>query len=208
MKLGMMALATVVAAVATPAAAASILNLDARVNSGVKPPGTPNPALVTTFLAQGTYQLSFVGPADGGLFTAATVWNPHPGTCNSQGSNCTQGWFNRASFFFGQTLTSSTVVQSIGSSAQAFRFRTAALSLANATNSANAATFTRTITVAAGGQHFSAYLNDTPTNDNHGGVSLAIAAVPEPSTWMLMIMGFGMIAAALRGQRKALDAAA
>lgn len=33
-------------------------------------------------------------------------------------------------------------------------------------------------------------------------------AVPEPSTWAMMVLGFGMIAAALRRQRKALDAAA
>jgi hypothetical protein len=31
-------------------------------------------------------------------------------------------------------------------------------------------------------------------------------AVPEPSTWAMMVLGFGMIAGALRRQRKALDA--
>lgn len=33
-------------------------------------------------------------------------------------------------------------------------------------------------------------------------------AVPEPSTWAMMVLGFGMIAGALRRQRKALDAVA
>ena len=40
--------------------------------------------------------------------------------------------------------------------------------------------------------------------NNFGGVSLRITAVPEPSTWALAIMGFGMAGAMLRRRKAAL----
>jgi hypothetical protein len=45
-----------------------------------------------------------------------------------------------------------------------------------------------------------AFLNNTPVVDNYLGlddVSL-IAAIPEPATWMMMIIGFGFVGAGLR----------
>lgn len=45
--------------------------------------------------------------------------------------------------------------------------------------------------------------------DNSGGVSLSIAAVPEPATWAMMLIGFLGIAVALRTKpRHAVDTAA
>ena len=55
--------------------------------------------------------------------------------------------------------------------------------------------------VGAGGQNFNAFLRDTPTTDNFGGISLSLAAVPEPATWAMMIMGFGLIGGAYRSRR-------
>jgi hypothetical protein len=51
---------------------------------------------------------------------------------------------------------------------------------------------------------------DAPTSfhDNAGGLSLAIALVPEPATWGMMVLGFLALAAALRYDRKRTVAAA
>lgn len=43
---------------------------------------------------------------------------------------------------------------------------------------------------------------DGYSDDNFGDISFNIAAVPEPSAWALMILGFGMVGGALRSRRK------
>ena len=45
------------------------------------------------------------------------------------------------------------------------------------------------------------YINDSTRDDNVGGVSLRITAVPEPTTWALMIGGFGIAGGMLRRRR-------
>lgn len=40
------------------------------------------------------------------------------------------------------------------------------------------------------------------SGDNFGEITFNIAAVPEPSTWALAILGFGVVGAGLRRQRK------
>jgi hypothetical protein len=45
------------------------------------------------------------------------------------------------------------------------------------------------------------YINDSTRADNVGGVSLRITAVPEPTTWALMIGGFGIAGGMLRRRR-------
>ena len=37
--------------------------------------------------------------------------------------------------------------------------------------------------------------------DNFRAEAVTLGAVPEPSTWMMLIAGFGFIGAALRGRR-------
>ncbi len=182
-----------------PAHASIIINVNGKTNAGVvTPPGTPLTQPVTVFLNQGRYLLTFVAPPVG-TFTAVNVWNNNNGSgCNSAGSNCVRGWFNRADYYLG---SDATTFQTIGSSSQANRFRTAALSFANASNPLNASVYTREVIVGAGGQNFSAFLRDTPTTDNFGGISLSLAAVPEPATWAMMIMGFGLIGGAYRSRR-------
>jgi hypothetical protein len=51
------------------------------------------------------------------------------------------------------------------------------------------------VVIAAGG-------NGYIMIDNHGYGANAIAAVPEPATWALMIVGFGFVGAAVRRERK------
>ena len=194
MKTKFLALAGVAAlGFALPAHASIIINVNGKTNSGVvTPPGTPLTQPVTVFLEQGRYLLTFVAPPVG-AFTAVNVWNNNNGSgCNSAGSNCVRGWFNRADYYLG---SDATTFKTIGSSAQANRYRTAALSFANSGQ------YSAEVIVGAGGQNFSAFLRDKPTSDNFGGISLSLAAVPEPATWAMMIMGFGLIGGAYRSRR-------
>lgn len=48
--------------------------------------------------------------------------------------------------------------------------------------------------------------NPTPGGPTDPGVEPPVAAVPEPGTWALMLMGFGLCGAVLRRRRKALRA--
>ncbi|MFA5989381.1 MAG: PEPxxWA-CTERM sorting domain-containing protein [Sphingomonas sp.] len=43
---------------------------------------------------------------------------------------------------------------------------------------------------------------DSNSGDNFGAISFTISAVPEASTWALMIAGFGMVGAGMRTRRK------
>lgn len=52
------------------------------------------------------------------------------------------------------------------------------------------------------------FINQTPTGDNFAGLDLvSISAVPEPSTWAMMILGIGLAGAALRRRRAQTGAA-
>ncbi len=42
------------------------------------------------------------------------------------------------------------------------------------------------------------YYWDSNSGDNFGSITFSIAAVPEPATWALMILGFGAVGAAMR----------
>ncbi|MCZ2440541.1 MAG: FxDxF family PEP-CTERM protein, partial [Burkholderiales bacterium] len=42
------------------------------------------------------------------------------------------------------------------------------------------------------------WIADSPYYDNSGGVSLSVAAVPEPETWALMLAGLGLLGFAAR----------
>jgi hypothetical protein len=47
------------------------------------------------------------------------------------------------------------------------------------------------------------FVNATPGTDNFAGLDdISVSAVPEPSTWLTMILGFGTIGAALRRRRQ------
>jgi hypothetical protein len=49
--------------------------------------------------------------------------------------------------------------------------------------------------------HIYAQVNDTYYSNNGGGFNVSVAAVPEPATWGLMIVGFGGLGAVLRRRR-------
>ena len=194
MKSKLLAMAGVAAVgLALPAQASIIINVNGRTNAG-QPSSSPLAIPRTVFLAQGSYKLTFVAPpTPGANFTAVNVWNNNNGTgCNAQGSNCAKGWFNRVDYFLG---SNANAFSTMGSSAQAHRYKTAAQSFANS------GAYSAIINVGAGGQNFNAFLRDQPITDNFGGVSLSLASVPEPATWAMMIMGFGLIGGAYRSRR-------
>lgn len=186
--------ATAALAMVAPAHASVIINVNGKTNAG-QPSSSPlaNPT-TAVFLAQGLYKLTFIAPpTPGANFTAVNVWNNNNGTgCNSAGSNCAKGWFNRVEYFLGSNPNN---YSTLGSSAQIDRYRTAAQSFANS------GAYSAIINVGAGGQNFSAFILDKPVGDNFGGVSLSLASVPEPATWAMMIMGFGLIGGAYRSRR-------
>lgn len=179
------ALATVAA---MPAHAATVINLDGVSNASLN--GSNG---VTLNLAAGTYNLSFVT----GDYSAFNRFGVSSG-CDGAGQNCTRGWENSARYIIG----SSTFLFGDGNGSGGIGplgvgdgyFSTAAQSFANSglynssftLNSAGAVTF---------------FLYDNIMSDNVGGVSLSVAAVPEPASWMMMILGIGAIGGAMRRKR-------
>jgi hypothetical protein len=195
MKIKLLALASVaVFGLAAPAQAGVIINVNGRTNAGQLPSGSPLATPVSVALAQGRYLLTFVAPpTPGANFTAVNVWNNNNGSnCNSAGANCERGWFNRIEYFLG---SDSSMALTLGESDRLHRYRTAALSFANSGG------YSAEVIVGPGGQNFSAFLRDKPVTDNFGGISLSLASVPEPATWAMMIMGFGLIGGAYRSRR-------
>lgn len=156
----------------------------------------------------GSYLVQWIGVADGGAYDA---WNP-----NCPTGDCTSGWrdvfrastdpgpnpelsvFSLAGPAFSSALTSlaafkaaPTIVNTTltwnGSSYGVTEFQNMAQPLIVHFDIA------RTVTFGAG--------DGTPL-DNYGGVSLRFSAVPEPTTWTMMILGFGASGLALRARRR------
>jgi len=165
---------------------------------------TGGPTVVT--FGPGTYQVSWIGVADGGAFDA---WNP---SCPT--GSCTGGWRDvfRASTDPGpnpELSVFSVVGPTYATALDALAGFQSAPQILNTTLTWNGAFYVdtndelssqplfahfdvaRTITFSAG---------DGTRDDNFGGVSLRFAAVPEPATWALMLVGFFSLGSALRAQ--------
>ena len=191
-------------AAASPAAAQQIININALDSSGQQ----------VLSLAPGTYSVSLIGTANGGAYNA---WNPWGVTnCSSPGTTCT-GWVDD----FGITYDGLTTVYVNGLH---YLSDTDALAANQAIIASDSATFSpdqQTGVTNSGGTimftlvaptdvTFSIF--DTPYYDNSGGISLSLSAVrgavPEPSTWALMLMGFAGLGLAVRRNRRSLACAA
>ena len=183
------ALATV-AAVAVPASAATIINLDGKLNTSTNGAN----AFVQNFAA-GSYVVTFVQDQ----YTAMSRWTSETG-CDSAGIHCRQGWENSARIVIGDTTHLFGDGAASGGhgplTPEDGYFKTAAMSLAHAA----AYSFQFTLSEASDVRFF---IYDTPVTDNRGGVSLSVAAVPEPAAWALMIAGFGLVGFSAR-RRKAI----
>ncbi|MBV6409069.1 MAG: hypothetical protein EFKGCFLK_02691 [Rhodocyclaceae bacterium] len=171
-----LAAATAAAALAAAPAGAQVINLDAQTTTTAAP--------YTQLLGAGTYQVFDVGPADaaGALYDAWNPWGAGAGGCNISGSGCSWGWYRRWYMNFGGG--------EVGNNSGFFS--SAALALAGAkTDDPFSFTLLAPTTV-------SFWIADSPYYDNAGGVSLSIAAVPEPETWALMMAGLGLLGFAAR----------
>lgn len=164
--------------------AATVVNLDGKTNASVDGSNA-----LSFDLDAGVYNVSFVDEA----FTAFNRFGTASG-CNEAGASCVLGFensarfiINGATFLFGDGQASG----GLGPQATGGYYASAAQSFA-ASN-----IFSTSFTLDAPGS-VSFYLFDDNLGDNTGGVSLAVAAVPEPSTWMLMLLGFGAVGFAMR----------
>lgn len=182
------AFAAATTVLAMPANAATIVNV-----SGVANASLTGGNATTVSLAAGTYSLSFIQDA----FTAFNRFVSTTG-CNAAGANCASGWENSVRYIInGVTYNfgDGNANGGVGPISGGGYYSTAAGSLAAAAQYATTFTLTAPGTVGF-------YIYDDQLSDNNGGVSLSIAplaaAVPEPATWGLMILGFGAMGAVIR----------
>jgi hypothetical protein len=202
-----LATAALAAAIVAPgAASAAIYNIDAVTSTGVTP--------VTVTLDPGTYRIEWVGVAGGGLYNGYNL-NCPSGVCPAS------GWQNDfTSIQTGDpTLSLIGLFNMGGGGPQQFSSALAALdAYQNAPSivqidldppygpgSVSGVDITPQPWIAHVGETTTLHLFISDPNnrdDNVGGVSLRIAAVPEPGVWAMMLAGFGGIGALLRRRRQ------
>ncbi len=177
-----------VSLLSSAASAATIVNLDGKANSSID-----GSHAVSLNLGAGIYQVTFVEDQ----YTAFSRWGFEQG-CDSFGLHCRQGWENSAriivgsnEYKFGDANASGGYGPKPGEDAY---FATADLSFAHS------GIYSLNFSLAAPGT-VKFYLYDSARADNRGGVSLSVAAVPEPATWAMLIAGFGLVGATLRRRR-------
>lgn len=178
-------------------AQAAIINIDSK---------STTPVLYT--FDPGTYLIQWIGTADGGAYNG---WNPSCAT-----GDCTSGW---REVFAATTDTGAHPSFDVYSVAgPAFPSALAALAgfqtapsivdtVFNWNGSAYAPSPGGTIAqpwrITVGAPTTVSFFISEPTkDDNYGGVSLRFTAVPEPTTWAMMILGLGGIGVALRQRRR------
>ncbi|MDB5423711.1 MAG: hypothetical protein JWQ29_1127 [Phenylobacterium sp.] len=183
-------------------AGATIYNISATAGS---------PVVIT--LAQGSYQISWVGVADGGLYDA---WN---GNCPT--GACTGGWTNTFNVIDLPVNPNNFTVSvfGVGLHATALESLHAIQTSATMVNGdvhvvgGVAGAFIPNTPIAlpwiahVDGGSFRFAVGDNTLANNFGGVSLDITAVPEPASWALLVGGFGLAGAALRSRRRPIFAA-
>ncbi len=178
-------------------AQAAILNISAT---------STTPVLYT--FDPGTYLIQWIGTADGGAYDG---WNP---SCPS--GDCSSGW--REVFAATTDTGPHPSIDSFSIPGPTFSSALAALAafqsapfVIDAEASWNGSSYVLTgtqmiaqpwhITIAAP-TTVSFFIAEPTKEDNFGGVSLRISAVPEPATWAMMILGMGGVGMALRQRRR------
>jgi PEP-CTERM motif len=161
-----------------------------------------------------TYRLEWIGRVDGGLFDSAN---------NCGTANCSSTWNNGVTFIEPPPPNGGNFelnIYSIFGPSGAASFSSAAQALAAYKSGANITHLSRDFvgSVPVGPvrneglipnpalltppQDLSVRIaywdSDRNASNNYGGVSLRITAVPEPSIWSVMIVGFGLAGAVLR----------
>lgn len=180
-----LALLASTAAFAAPASAAVTVNLNGVTNASLNGANA-----VSQWFSAGTYNVTFTQDQ----YTAFSRFSSSTG-CDGAGKNCTQGWENSARIVADGTtfdLGDGAANGGFGPISPGDGYYVDA-----ATAFANAGGWVQQFTLAAAG-NVKFFIYDDQLSDNRGGVSLSIAAVPEPATWALMILGFGLIGSAMR----------
>jgi hypothetical protein len=183
--LSLAALATITA---SPANAATVFDLNGVTNASLN--GSNG---FTLNLAAGTYSLAFVQ----GEYNAFRRFSSTSG-CDGLGMNCIQGWENSARYIIGNTTylfgdgAASGGLGPLGvgdgyySTAEQSFAKSGIYNGSFTLNNASDVTF---------------FIYDDNLGDNSGGVSLAVSAVPEPATWLMMFMGIGAVGGLMRRKR-------
>jgi hypothetical protein len=173
--------------VAAPSAAA-IVNIDALTNSGLTAANA-----VSVNLGPGSYTVTPII----GAFTAFSRFATVSG-CDSNGAKCVNGFEH--SYFV--TIGGNSIgyggnngLGTIGPQSTGGYYATA---LQAFTLDGTGTTFT-----LAAPQAVKFWIYDDFLTDNRGGVSLNVAAVPEPASWAMLITGFALTGAMLRRRRVA-----
>lgn len=202
--------AAIALAAASGASAATLVNVNAATNAGT-----------VVGLTAGTYTVEFVGMADGGAYNAWNAWQGDTVGCNGAGENCSRGWLVNLAADFGSSgsfdRSNAYFYTQTKLPDNNFRFSTAEAALAQiqtvgdfiyapAEFYKDPSAFTAfggpiTFTLSSD-QDVNFFIQDSPLNDNVGGVSFVLnqvsSAVPEPASWALMIAGFGIAGLAMR----------
>jgi hypothetical protein len=180
----------------TPAEA-TIVNIDGRSSVGT-----------TLTLAAGTYSATYAGISGGGAYDAWNAWG-QVGGCDGAGENCSEGWLNQFTIDFGGGHFDSYAALNpaqrvVGTAAQSLADYQAGPLLVSHDGAADVVGTIQFTLASAQSVQF--LVEDTPYGDNLGGVSIDLSSnsapgVPEPSTWALIVMGFGALGAALRARK-------
>lgn len=160
--------------------------------------------------------------AGGGAYDAFNYWGAVSG-CNAQGGGCEQGWSNQFAIDLGGGNGTGYGLATTGGVRQVFATPALALSAFSSSTlqsaslaqiGGNANYFmqggnayidvVQPITFSlASAQNVRFFVIDSFYSANTGGVSLNLAAIPEPGTWALLIAGFGAVGGAMRrGSRR------
>lgn len=187
MKNILLATALLGSAMAAPVAAQTV-NVDGVANASLDGGNA-----VTGSFGPGTYRYTFTS----GLFTAFSRFSGSAG-CNAVGARCSQGFENSVRLLINGAVTpfgDGQAAGGIGPQTTGGYYDTAAQSFAASSKYVGFFTLTDRTNVGF-------FLYDDVLSDNRGGVSIAVAAVPEPTTWGMMILGFGAVGFAMRRRAK------
>ena len=182
----------------TGAAQAAVVNIDSTSATGT-----------TLNLSAGTYSFGAVGTAAGGAYNAysyqASGFNPivpAVSGCSATGTNCASGFRSNFTITVGGVTTHYNLSGSGSSTANNFQTATQALAAFQAgpvyQTLGNVSTISPLTFTLASNAAVTFAVDDDLLFDNTGGVSLNVAAVPEPASWAMMIVGVGLVGGALR----------